>query len=404
MSASDDFGLYVHWPFCAAKCPYCDFNSYVAGDPIDEARFLRAYKAELAFWAERLGAEKRAVTSLFFGGGTPSLMAPSLVGGIIEHVEALFGFSDGVEITLEANPQSVEAARFKDLHMAGVNRLSIGVQSFDDEALRFLGRLHTADEAKQAIETAMARFSRVSFDLIYGRPDLSLQAWAAELQTAFSFSPTHLSLYQLTIEPNTPFKRLYDAGKLVLPPDELGADLYEQTQDLCSQAGLPAYEVSNHAVPGEEARHNLLYWRYGDFLGIGPGAHGRVVIGGDRFETVEERDPSQWLALVEAAGQGGAAPRALDFECEAVEMVLMGVRLKEGLALDALEERTGFGVASSLLSELEEAGLIGAPVVDGNRVRLVPTKRGMVLSNQLATRLVEGLRPLNEGGPLRGFF
>ena len=395
MTAFDDFGIYVHWPFCAAKCPYCDFNSYVAGEPIDEARFLKAYKSELGFWAARLGDAKRPVTSLFFGGGTPSLMAPSLVAGIIEHVEAVFGFAGEVEVSLEANPQSVEAARFQDLHLAGVNRLSIGVQSFDDEALRFLGRLHTADEAKRAIETAMAQFSRVSFDLIYGRPELTLTAWERELQTAFAFNPSHLSLYQLTIEPNTPFKRLYDAGKLVLPPDELAADLYEQTQVLCSGAGLPAYEISNHAKPGEEARHNLLYWRYGDFLGLGPGAHGRVVIEGERLETVAERDPSQWLQLVEAAGSGAVAPRALDFECQAVEMVLMGVRLKEGLGLDALEERTGFGLGPSLLLELEEMGLLKRPVVEGNRVRLVPTERGMVLSNQLAARLVEGLRSVN---------
>ena len=387
-----DFGIYVHWPFCAAKCPYCDFNSHVAAAPIDQNRFLNAYLGELSFWAERLGPSRRPVTSLFFGGGTPSLMAPSLVAGIIEGVEARFGFSSSVEITLEANPQSVEAAKFKDLYSAGVNRLSLGVQSFDDEALRFLGRLHNAKEAAWAIETAMAQFSRVSFDLIYGRPGLSLDDWRAELTRAFSFGPRHLSLYQLTIEPNTAFKRLNEAGKLVMPGEEVTADLYELTQDLCKHAGLPAYEVSNHAVPGEEARHNLLYWRYGDFLGIGPGAHGRVDCEGQRLSTLTEASPEAWLQRVDERGHGGVAETVLDHEIQAAEMVLMGMRLKEGLMLDRLEALTGYTLDLSLLETLANEGLLAQPLRAGNALRLAPTERGMMVLNRLSFQLVEGLR------------
>ncbi len=393
--SSSGFGAYIHWPFCAAKCPYCDFNSHVAKAPLNEERFLAAYTSEIKYWADRLGDNVPPLGSVFFGGGTPSLMSPSLVAGIIEVLGSNFGFLPGAEITLEANPASVDARNFRALSLAGVNRLSLGVQSFDDQALKTLGRLHSGDEARRAIETASENFSRFSFDLIYARPGQSLEHWQGELEEAFRFGARHLSLYQLTIEPNTPYQQLYDAGKLVLPEEELAADFYELTQSLCGAAGLPAYEVSNHAAVGEEARHNLLYWRYGDFLGIGPGAHGRVTLNGQRFATLTRKMPFEWLDLVEAAGCGLLPVDMLDRQTQAVEMLLMGLRLRGGVSLSELEARTGFTVRAAALAALELDELIlprpAGGEFAGNDWQIAPSDKGMALNNHLALKIAEGL-------------
>src|SRR5581483_11197498 len=325
------FGVYVHWPFCASKCPYCDFNSHVRAGGIDEARFLRAYLAELEHWA-RL-APGRRVTSVFFGGGTPSLMSAVTVGAILDAVGRLWSVEEGAEVTLEANPSSVEAARFRGYRAAGVNRVSLGVQSLHDQDLRALGRLHTVREALTAIDIARATFARVSFDMIYARPGQSIEAWRAELEQALSLAPDHLSLYQLTIEPQTPFAALHAQGKLRVPEGELAQALYDLTQEMTGSAGLPAYEISNHASPGEESRHNLTYWRYGEYAGIGAGAHGRVVAGNRRLATATERQPERWVALVEENGHGIVESTPLTVAEQADEVLRMGLRLSEGLDL-----------------------------------------------------------------------
>jgi oxygen-independent coproporphyrinogen-3 oxidase len=393
-SAEGAFGLYVHWPFCAAKCPYCDFNSHVPKSPIDETAYENAYLAELSYWADEMiaaGTEPPPLSSIFIGGGTPSLMAPSLVEAILRQAEALWGFADDIEITLEANPQSVDAENFKALRMAGVNRLSIGVQSFDDAALKALGRLHNAAEARAAIETAQEAFDRFSFDLIYARPGQSLDDWQAELVEALKLGAKHLSLYQLTVEPNTTYQLLYDAGKLKLPDQDIASDFYALAQELCGAAGLPSYEVSNHAVPGEEARHNLLYWRYGAYLGIGPGAHGRVVLGGARLATQTEMIPHRWLARVRDKGHGGVAASAIPYDEQALEMLLMGMRLKEGVFLPDLMARTKHGISSDVIASLTEAGLLLPPNGGANGITLQATERGMLLLNRLLEELAAGM-------------
>ncbi|MFD0938178.1 radical SAM family heme chaperone HemW, partial [Methylobacterium trifolii] len=275
------FGIYLHWPFCASKCPYCDFNSHVRHAPVDEPRYLAAFRAEIAHVAARTPG--RTVTSVFLGGGTPSLMRPETVAGLLEAVAAAWAMAPEAEITLEANPTSVEAGRFRGYRTAGVNRVSLGVQAFDDASLKALGRLHSAAEAFEAIRIAQTAFARTSFDLIYARPGQTPAAWRAELTDAVARAAEHLSLYQLTIEPGTPFFGLAAAGRLVPPDDEVSRALYDVTQDVCGAAGLPAYEISNHARPGAQSRHNLLYWRYGEYAGIGPGAHGRLVTGAGRL-------------------------------------------------------------------------------------------------------------------------
>lgn len=412
-----DFGVYVHWPFCAAKCPYCDFNSHVATRPIDQGRYEAAYLSEISYWDgefdrltvpltgeadfDRAGASHPSagpvfpsvgpVTSIFFGGGTPSLMAPSLVEAILEKLEAVWGFAPDIEITLEANPQSVDASNFRALKAAGVNRLSIGVQSFDDKALKALGRLHNADEARAAIETAKAVFDRFSFDLIYARPGQSLDEWGAELDEALLLGARHLSLYQLTIEPNTAYQLLYNAGKLKLPDQDMASDFYGLAQEKCAAAGLPSYEVSNHAVPGEEARHNLTYWRYGDYVGIGPGAHGRVTMQGQRLATVTEALPTQWLTRVEKHGHGLRDVTAIDRHEQAIEMLLMGMRVREGLFLPSIYERTGYDIEMSVIDELTEAGLLVPRDMGGNAATLRATERGVLLLNRLTEGLAAGL-------------
>src|SRR3974390_399974 len=329
MPLTEPFAIYVHWPFCLSKCPYCDFNSHVRHGGIDEARFVRAYETEIATTAERLPG--RAGSSIFFGGGTPSLMQPSSVQAILDAIARHWRIAPDVEVTLEANPTSVEAARFRGYRAAGVNRVSLGVQSLDDAALKELGRLHTAQEALDAVAVARSIFERYSFDLIYARPRQSPEAWAAELKRAIAEAAEHLSLYQLTIEPNTPFFGLHKSGKLVVPDEDLARALYDQTQAICATAGLPAYEISNHARPGAECRHNLVYWRGHDYAGIGPGAHGRLTLDGRRFATETDRRPEAWLMRVEAKGSGISLEEKLTAEEIGDEFLLMGLRLAEGI-------------------------------------------------------------------------
>jgi len=323
------FAVYVHWPFCLSKCPYCDFNSHVRHGGIDEARFVRAYEREIATTAERIGA--RTVSSVFFGGGTPSLMQPSSVQAILDAIAKNWRLAPDAEITLEANPSSVEAARFRGYRAAGVNRVSLGVQSLDDAVLKELGRLHSAQDAIEALAVARSIFPRYSFDMIYARPRQTLQAWAAELKRALGEAADHVSLYQLTIEPDTPFSALHAAGKLTIPNEDLGRDLYDLTQSICADAGLPAYEISNHARPGAECRHNLIYWRGHEYAGIGPGAHGRLNIGPRRYATETERRPETWLMRVLATGDGLTVDEALTPGERADEYLLMGLRLAEGI-------------------------------------------------------------------------
>jgi oxygen-independent coproporphyrinogen-3 oxidase len=323
------FGVYIHWPFCLSKCPYCDFNSHVRQAAIKEPRYVKAFAAEIAATAARVPG--RTVSTIFFGGGTPSLMQPATVAAILDAVGRHWTVAPDVEITLEANPTSVEATRFRGYRAAGVNRVSLGVQSLDDTILKQLGRLHTAREALDAVAIARSIFARYSFDLIYARPGQTVAAWRAELARALAEAAEHLSLYQLTIEPDTPFAALHAGGKLVLPDDDLGRDLYDLTLDQCAAAGLPAYEVSNHARPGAECRHNLVYWRYGEYAGIGPGAHGRLVVDGTRRATATEKRPEGWLAQVEARGHGVTVDDALTRVEQADELLLMGLRLAEGI-------------------------------------------------------------------------
>jgi oxygen-independent coproporphyrinogen-3 oxidase len=325
----DAFGVYLHWPFCLSKCPYCDFNSHVRHAAIDEARFVRAFAAEIAATAARVPG--RTVSTIFFGGGTPSLMQPSTVAAILDEVARHWTVSRDVEVTLEANPTSVEATRFRGYRAAGVNRVSLGVQSLDDTALKALGRLHTAQEALAAVAIARSIFGRYSFDLIYARPGHAPQDWAAELKRAIGEAAEHLSLYQLTIEPETPFATLHAAGKLKVPDDDRARDLYDVTQDICAAHGLPAYEISNHARAGAECRHNLVYWRGHEYAGIGPGAHGRLDIGGQRYATATEKRPEAWLMRVESAGHGLVTDEMLNREERADEFLLMGLRLAEGI-------------------------------------------------------------------------
>lgn len=324
-----DFGVYVHWPFCLSKCPYCDFNSHVRHAAIEEARFARAFAAEIAATAARVPG--RTVSTIFFGGGTPSLMQPATVGTILDAIARHWPLAADIEVTLEANPTSVEATRFRGFRAAGVNRVSLGVQALDDAALRQLGRQHTADEALAAVAVARATFERYSFDLIYARPGQTPEAWAAELQRALAQAGEHLSLYQLTIEQDTAFALLHAAGKLVVPDEDLGRALYDTTQAVCAGAGLPAYEISNHARAGAECRHNLVYWRAHEYVGIGPGAHGRLDIGPERRATATAKRPEAWLMRAESLGHGVETDEPLTREQMADEFLLMGLRLAEGI-------------------------------------------------------------------------
>ncbi len=329
LPAADAFGVYVHWPFCLSKCPYCDFNSHVRHGGIDEGRFVRAFSAEVAAIAARVPG--RTVATIFLGGGTPSLMQPATVGAILEAIARSWTVAPDVEVTLEANPTSVEAERFRGYRAAGVNRVSLGVQALDDAALAQLGRLHTAAEALAAVKLARTVFQRYSFDLIYARPNQTPQAWTQELKQAIDEAAEHLSLYQLTIEPDTPFSTLHAAGRLVIPDDDTARSLYDVTQQICSARGLPAYEVSNHARHGAQCRHNLIYWRGHEYAGIGPGAHARLDIDGRRYALATEKQPEAWLERVESLGHGLVTDEALTREERADEFLLMGLRLAEGI-------------------------------------------------------------------------
>jgi oxygen-independent coproporphyrinogen-3 oxidase len=334
----ETLALYIHWPFCLSKCPYCDFNSHVR-EAIPEARFVAALRRELAFEAHRLG--RRRVNSIFFGGGTPSLMRPESVAALIGDARRLFELDPAAEITLEANPTSIEAGRFRGYAAAGVNRISIGVQSFDDAALKFLGRGHSAAQARAAIELAREIFPRLSFDLIYARPEQTLANWRAELDLALGLAADHLSLYQLTIEQGTKFATLYGRGEFQLPDEDLAAALYDETEAAASRHGLAQYEISNYAQPGHESRHNLAYWRYQDYAGIGPGAHGRLTLGGRLYATSRHRAPEPWAELVEAKGTGATVEEAIGRQDRAREALLMGLRLSEGIGAASFESRTG---------------------------------------------------------------
>jgi putative oxygen-independent coproporphyrinogen III oxidase len=362
------FGVYIHWPFCLSKCPYCDFNSHVRREPIDEARFVRAFSAEIAATAARVPG--RTVSTIFFGGGTPSLMQPGTVGAILDAIGQHWQVAPAVEVTLEANPTSVEATRFRGYRSAGVNRVSLGVQALDDKVLTELGRMHTSREALDAVAIARSIFDRYSFDLIYARPRQEPKAWAAELTRALGEAGDHLSLYQLTIEQDTPFAALHAAGKLVIPDDDLGRTLYDTTQEVCAVHGLPAYEISNHARPGGECRHNLVYWRGHDYAGIGPGAHGRLDIDGDRHATATEKRPETWLMRVEASGHGLVTDDVLTREDMADEFLLMGLRLAEGIDTARYAALAGRTLDPSRIAMLQEHGLVEATADGRLRVTL----------------------------------
>jgi putative oxygen-independent coproporphyrinogen III oxidase len=352
------FGVYVHWPFCLSKCPYCDFNSHVRHEKPDEQRFARAIAAELANAAETTG--RRTVDSIFFGGGTPSLMQPATVGAILDAIAWHWPLAPDIEITLEANPTSVEADRFRGYRAAGVNRVSLGVQSLENDALKFLGRLHSAEEALAAVAIARANFPRLSFDLIYARPGQTPSDWRTELTRALAEDSEHISLYQLTIEDDTPFAALHRNGRLKIPGEEQARALWDVTQETCGARGLPAYEISNHARPGAECRHNLVYWRYGDYVGVGPGAHGRIGNGKIRRATTTERHPEKWLALVEANGHGRIVDDPLRQGEQADELLLMGLRLREGIELARYAALAGRDLDPARIAALEAEGLVEA--------------------------------------------
>ncbi len=369
MSGADgEFGVYIHWPFCLSKCPYCDFNSHVRHAEIDQARFARAFAAEIAATAARVPG--RTVSSIFFGGGTPSLMQPKTIAAVLDAVARHWSIAADAEVTLEANPTSVEATRFRGYRTAGVTRVSLGVQALDDRALSELGRLHSAREALDAVGVARAAFERYSFDLIYARPGQTPQQWANELKQALGEAGEHLSLYQLTIEPDTPFATLHAAGKLKTPDEDTARALYDTTQEICAAHGLPAYEISNHARPGGECRHNLVYWRAHQYAGIGPGAHGRLDIDGARHATVAEKRPESWLMRVEASGHGLIGDDVLTREERCDEFLLMGLRLAEGIELDRYAELAGRALDPERIAALHEHGLIETTVEGRLRVTL----------------------------------
>ncbi len=355
--ADPGFGIYVHWPFCLSKCPYCDFNSHVRQVAPDEARFAAAFRRELAHRAALTPG--REVASIFFGGGTPSLMKASTVGAILDEIARHWSLAKGAEITLEANPTSVEAERFQGYRAAGVNRVSLGVQALNDADLKALGRMHTSAEAMAAVALAGRVFERISFDLIYARPRQSVSEWRAELARALPLARDHLSLYQLTIEPGTMFERLRAAGKLAVPGPDLGRDFWDATQEMMNAAGLPAYEISNHARAGAESRHNLIYWRYGEYAGVGPGAHGRILSVDGRRAQACERDPEKWLAAVEANGHGLIEDLGLSLEEQGDEFLLMGLRLAEGI-----EPRRFEAISGRVLDPRRLASLIGDRMVE----------------------------------------
>ncbi|QCB55344.1 coproporphyrinogen III oxidase [Sphingopyxis sp. PAMC25046] len=378
---AEPLALYVHWPFCVSKCPYCDFNSHVR-ERVDQAAWRDALLADLRHEAALLPG--RTVGSIFFGGGTPSLMPPATVSAVIAEAEALWGLAGDVEITLEANPNSVEVANFADLAAAGVNRVSIGVQSFDAQVLEFLGRAHSGDEARRAIAAAQASFDRVSFDLIYARPGQSLAAWESELADALAFGTDHLSLYQLTIEPGTRFATLAARGDLTIPDGDAAADLFDATQAMTRAAGLPRYEVSNHARIGQESRHNLAYWRYADYAGVGPGAHGRRL----GQATERHKKPENFIAAVTRNGHGLKVEADLPPHERATEAMLMGLRLNEGVDLARIEARSGLGRAAFIDADAV-ARQAGQGLMRSAGDRLAVTDEGILLLDSILSEVVK---------------
>ncbi|SLN11546.1 Oxygen-independent coproporphyrinogen-III oxidase 1 [Aquimixticola soesokkakensis] len=374
------FGLYLHWPFCQAKCPYCDFNSHVAS-AIDQRRWQSAYLTEI----RRVAAltKGRVLNSVFFGGGTPSMMDPELVQAILDEVRQQWVLANDIEITLEANPTSVEASRFRGYSAAGVNRVSMGFQALNDADLRALGRLHSVEEAKAAFNVARETFDRVSFDLIYARQKQTVEAWRLELREALDFAADHLSLYQLTIEQGTAFGDRYNRGTLRdLPDDDAAADMYFVTQDECERAGLPAYEISNHAHRGNESRHNLIYWRYGDYIGIGPGAHGRLTLNGQKHATETPLGPTQWLMQVEQAGHGELPTTVIPAAEQATEMMMMGLRLREGIDIARYETLLGAPI-STKVSDMEALGFVKTETG-----RLIVTDKGRPVLNGILREIL----------------
>ena len=375
------FGLYLHWPFCQSKCPYCDFNSHVAAR-VDQSRWLTAFQAEI----DRIGAltQGRILNSVFFGGGTPSLMEAATVQGILDRVRATWTLANDVEITLEANPGSVEAARFEGYAKAGVNRVSLGIQSLDPDDLRRLGRMHSVDEARAAIAIAGSTFQRVSIDLIYARQNQTPAAWRDELRRALDFGTSHLSLYQLTIEDGTVFGQMHTRKLLRgLPEEDLAADMFELTQEITSQAGRPAYEVSNHASPGDESRHNLIYWRMGDYAGIGPGAHGRLTLDSARFATEAERMPTAWLDRTLTRPGSAESITRLASEDRATEYLMFALRLKEGASLGRYAALAGSPLAEAPLREMLDLGFLRR---DGDLIRT--TETGVMMLNGILRALL----------------
>lgn len=367
------FGVYVHWPFCLSKCPYCDFNSHVR-ESVDEDRWRAALLRELDDAANEAGP--RHVTSVFFGGGTPSLMPPAIVAALLDRIADHWSVDGNVEITLEANPTSVERDRFTAFRTAGINRASLGAQALDDRALKFLGREHGAADARAAIDLAARIFPRYSFDLIYARPDQTIAAWRGELRDALSMAGDHLSVYQLTIEPGTVFHTKWRRGELPVPDADDTAGLYEVTQEILDAAGLPAYEISNHAAPGAAGRHNLVYWRYQDYVGVGPGAHSRLSLGSDKWAITRLRNPDSWLDRVEKTGSGLEKREVLDVDQRRAEVMLMGLRLAEGVPQTRLRRETGQGFDAAFdparLSALLDEDLL---VLDDNRLSATPAGR-----------------------------
>lgn len=375
------FGLYIHWPFCEAKCPYCDFNSHVSRS-IDQKAWRDAYLTELARAASE--TQGRVLNAVFFGGGTPSLMDPETVADIISAIRAHWPTSNDLEITLEANPGSVEAGRFAAFRQAGVSRVSMGIQALNDPDLKRLGRLHSTKEALAAFDIARGHFERVSFDLIYGRQNQTCEDWEAELKQALTLAIDHVSLYQLTIENGTAFGDRYARGKLAgLPSEDLGADMFQLTQDVCEQFGMLAYEVSNHAREGAQSRHNLIYWRYGDYIGIGPGAHGRLTLNGTKMATECYSNPNRWLTGV-ASGTSEKPRETLSPQEQATEFLLMGLRVKEGISIDRFEKIGGVPLSRDTLDHLTDIGMIE---VSGDR--LTVKNQGVMVLNAV----IEALMP-----------
>ncbi len=377
------FGLYIHWPFCLSKCPYCDFNSHAART-VDHERWRKALLRELAAFGAL--TQGRRLDSIFFGGGTPSLMEPSTVGALIDEAARLWSFAEGIEITLEANPGAAERERFAALRAAGVNRLSLGVQALNDKDLRFLGRRHSAAEALAALERAQSLFPRFSFDLIYARPEQTDTAWEAELKQALALSSGHLSLYQLGVEEGTPFAPRLARGDFSLPEEDLAVTLWDMTQEMCAQASMPAYEVSNHATPGNESRHNLLYWRGGDYVGVGPGAHGRLTLDGTFRASARTRAPSEWLEEVERSAPAMTAMSTLSARERAEEMLMMGLRLHKGIDRALFKEASGLAVDELIDGQVLNALVAEGLVETGAFLRL--SDRGKIVLNAVLEALL----------------